>query len=85
MKAATSRDNRLSGISMGTFRKNLSAVMELAGADHERIGAHQGRYKGGVIKKNYLRDPMRAANPMRPFIHRVFDGDEKRRLEVLSS
>ena len=64
----------LSTLCMGSFRKNFAAVMEMAGADHETIDAHQGRFQSSVIKKHYLRDKYRAVRLMRPYINKVFDG-----------
>lgn len=65
----------LSGLCLETFRKNYAALMESAGASHETIDAHQGRYQSSVIAKHYLRDKLRAVNLMRPFIAAVFDGE----------
>lgn len=66
----------LASLTLATFRKSYAAVMEEAGATHEQIDAHQGRYQSSVIAKHYLRDKMRAVRLLRPFVSQVFDGGE---------
>jgi integrase len=62
----------LSDICMASFRKNYADTMEAAGADHEYIDAHQGRYQNTTLLKHYLKNKFRAVFRMRPFVTAVF-------------
>lgn len=80
---AVKRDTRLEGIRMESFRRNFASVMEKAGVSHEFIDGHQGRHQSSVITKHYLRDPMRCVDIMRPYIQKVFEGDDGQQLHIV--